>query len=189
VGLVLLMGLGLGTVYVLSQQQPTVASGLKRVVVSADAARSFDMKVKALEDAALQAKATGRSAPVQATFTEEELTSAVNAAAGSSTGPLAASDTQIHLSGGNVIATSNVTVQGFTLPVGIVATPTVSNGQVSMVVQQIQTGGLPLPDVVTQQIQSQLAREIDPATLGLPMTISSLQIQNGQLVVSGTTQP
>lgn len=189
VGLVLLAAVGGGSVYVLSQQQPTVATGMKKVPVSAAAAKSFDDKMKALEEAAAAAKASGKSAPVTATFTEEELTSAANQASSTTSGALAATDTQIHLSGGNVIATSNVTVEGISIPLGVVATPTVVNGQLQMVVQQIQTGALPLPDAVKQQIQAQVGQAIDPASLGLPMDISSLQIQNGQLVLSGTTKP
>lgn len=191
IGVVLLVGIAGGGLYVLSQQQPTVASGMKKVPVTAAAAKSFDDKIKALEKAAVDAKASGKSVPVQTTFTEEELTSAVNqATSGSSTtGGLAATDTQIHLAGGNVVATSNVTVQGITIPIGVVATPTVVNGQVTMVVQQIQTGALPLPDAVKQQIQAQVGQAIDPAALGLPMTISNLQIQNGQIVLSGSTKP
>ncbi len=189
VGLALLVAVGGGSVYVLSQQQPTVATGLKKVPVSATAAKSFDDKMKALEEAAAAAKASGKSAPVTATFTEEELTSAANQASSTTSGALAATDTQIHLSGGNVIATSNVTVEGISIPLGVVATPTVVNGQLQMVVQQIQTGALPLPDAVKQQIQAQVGQAIDPASLGLPMDISSLQIQNGQLVLSGTTKP
>ncbi len=194
IGVVLLVGIAGGGLYVLSQQQPTVASGMKKVPVTAAAAKSFDDKIKVLEKVAADAKASGKSVPVQTTFTEEELTSAVNQAAGSAsgsgaTGGLAATDTQIHLAGGNVVATSNVTVQGITIPIGVVATPTVVNGQVTMVVQQIQTGALPLPDAVKQQIQAQVGQAIDPTALGLPMNISNLQIQNGQIVLSGSTKP
>lgn len=188
VGLVLLVGVAGGGLYVLSQQQPTVAAGLKKVPVTAGAAKSFDDKVKALEAAAAAAKASGKSTPVTATFTEEELTSAADQAASNTSGGLAATDTQIHLSGGNVIATSTVTVQGISVPVGVVATPTVVNGQVQMVVQQIQTGALPLPDSITKQIQAQVGQAISPSSLGIPINVSSLQIQNGQLVLSGTTQ-
>lgn len=179
-----------GAVYVVSQQQPTIGTGLGKVPSTAKAAQSFDDKIAALEKAAADAKASGRAAPVQATFTEEELTSAANeAAAGASLGGLAATDTQIHLKDGNVVATSNVTVQGLTIPIGVVATPTVVNGQVTMVVQQIQTGTTPLPDALKQQLQSQVGRAIDPAVLGLPMTVSSLQVVNGQLVLTGTAKP
>ncbi len=189
VGLVLVVGLAGGGVYVLSQQQPSVAAGLETVPVSSAAARSFDDKVKALTAAAAAAKASGTAVPVTATFTEAELTSAASQASSGTSGGLAATGTQIHLSGGNVIATSNVTVQGITIPVGVVATPTVVNGQVQMVVQQIQTGALPLPQSITQQIQAQVGQAISPSALGIPMDVSSLQIQNGQLVLTGTTQP
>jgi DUF2993 family protein len=187
---VLVVAVGGGALYVASQQQPTIAHGLTKVPVTATAAQSFDDKVKALEKAAAAAKSSGTSTPIQATFTEEELTSAANqATAGMTAGGVATSDTQIHLQGGNVIATSNVNVQGLTIPIGVVATPTVVNGQVTMVVQQIQTGGIPLPDALKQQLQSQVGQAIDPSALGLPLNVSNLQIQNGQLVLTGTAKP
>jgi uncharacterized protein YpmS len=189
-GLALLIVVAGGGVYVLSQQPPALASGLTKVPITAKAAQSFDDKVKALEKAAADAKSSGKATPIQATFTEEELTSAANqATAGATTGGLAASNTQIHLQGGNVIATSNVSMQGLSIPIGVVATPTVVNGQVTMVVQQIQTGGIPLPDALKQQLQSQVGQAIDPSALGLPLNLSDLQIQNGQLVLTGTAKP
>ncbi len=187
--LVLLVVIGGGGVYVLSQQSPSVASGLKKVPVSSQASKSFDDKVKVLEKALADAKASGKAAPVQVSFTEEELTSKAAEASSSLTGGLAAKDTQIHLSGSDVIATSTVTVQGLSVPLGVVATPVVENGQTKIVVQQIQTGGLPLPDALRQQIEAQIGKAVDPTALGLPFDVSKLQVVNGQLVISGTAKP
>ncbi len=64
---------------------------MKKIPVTAEAAKSFDDKVKALEKAAADAKASGKSTPVQATFTEAELTSAVNQATASGSGATARS--------------------------------------------------------------------------------------------------
>lgn len=187
--LVLLAGVGGGGLYMLAQQKPAIGAGLKPVVVSKQAEQSFEDKIHAMEQAATAAKASGKAQPVTETFTEAELTSAANASLTSAPGGVQTTDTQIHLSNGNVVATSTVSVAGFNVPVGIVATPTVQNGQVQMVVQQVQTGGFPLPDAVNQQLQSQIGRSIDPSAFGIPLSVSSLQVQNGQLVVQGTAKP
>ncbi len=189
VGLALLVAIGGGGLYVLSQQKPAIGAGLKPIPVTKQAEQSFDDKIKAMEQAAAAAKASGKAQPVSQTFTEAELTSAANSYAAGAPAGLQTTDTQIHLSGGNVVATSNVNVAGLSVPVGIVATPTVQNGQVHMVVQQVQTGGFPLPDALNQQLQSQIGRSIDPSAFGIPMTLSNLQVQNGQLVVQGTAKP
>jgi hypothetical protein len=188
--LVLLGGLAYGTVQVLSQlqQQPQVAAGLKRIETTPAAVRSFDDKLKSVQTAADEAKRTGKAAPVEVTFTEQELTSKLAEASGA-LGGIATTDTQIHLSGGNVVATSKVSVQGIDVSVGIVATPVVEAGQAKLVVKEVQTGGVPLPDALKQQIQSQIGKVIDPNALGLPFDIAKVQIVDGKVVITGTAKP
>lgn len=189
-GLLLIASLGYGTAQVLSQlqQQPQVAAGLKRIVVTPDAAQSFDDKVRTIERAADDARRTGKATPVEVTFTEQELTSRL-AREGDRLGGLAATDTQIHFSGGNVVATAKVTVQGIDLTLGVVATPVVEGGQTRLVVKEIQTGGLPIPDALKEQIRSQVGQAIDPGALGLPFAISTVRIIDGKVVITGTAKP
>lgn len=190
VGLLLFVVLTGGGVLVLAKQQSNVAAGLKPVTASTQAVQSFDSKVDVLNAAAAEAKKTGKAQAVEVSFTEEELTSKAGQATGSigDTG-IAATDTQIHLSGSNVVATTTVTLQGISVNVGIVATPIVVNGQTQIVVKDIQTGALPLPDAVKQQINAAIGQAIDPSKLGLPMDISDLTIVDGKLVVKGKTKP
>lgn len=186
--LIVLAGVGL---YVAAQQEPNVAQGLKAVPTSSAAAQSFDSKVDALNRAAADAKKTGKAVPVEVGFTEQELTAMAAQAAASQSADSAfqATDTQIHLSGDQIIATSTVTVSGVSVNIGVVAVPTVVNGQTQIIVQQVQTGALPLPDAIKNQINAQLGQAIDPAKLGLPIDVSQFQIVNGQLVITGTAKP
>ena len=179
-----------GGAFVLAKQQPHVAAGLKPVTSSTQAVRSFDAKVDALKAAQDTATKTGTSQPVEVTFTEEELTSKATQVNGpiGDTG-LAATGTQVHLAGGTVVATSTVTVQGISVNVGVVATPTLVNGRVQIVVTDVQTGTLPLPDAVKQQINAAVGQASDPAKLGLPVDISKLTITDGKLVLQGTAKP
>lgn len=189
-GVVLLGVLGGGGALVLAKQTPSVANGLKPVVASTAAAQSFDAKLDALNAAVAVAKRTGKAQPVTVTFTEAELTSKANAAGSAlnDTG-LAATDTQVHLAGGNIVATASVTFQGISLTVGIVAAPSVVNGQTRIVIKEIQTGALPIPDVIKEQLTARLGQAIDPSTLGLPIDVSALTIVNGTLVVTGQARP
>jgi cell pole-organizing protein PopZ len=189
-GLLLLVVLAGGGAFVLAKQQPSVANGLAPVVASAQAAQSFDAKVDTLKAAQAEAQKTGKAQPVEIAFTEQELTSKADQASGViGDSGIAATETQIHLSGGNVIATSSITVQGFSLIVGVVATPVVENGQTKIIVKDVQTGALPLPDAVKAQINAAIGQAIDPSKLGLPIDISNMTIVNGQLVVKGTAEP
>jgi hypothetical protein len=189
-GLLLLVVLAGGSVFVLAKQTPSVANGLKPVVVTTEAAKSFDSKVDTMTAANAEAKKTGKTQTVEVSFTEEELTSKASQATGpiGDTG-LAATETQVHLSGGNVIATSTVTVQGISVNIGVVATPVVVNGKTQIIVKEVQTGALPLPDAVKQQINAAVGQAIDPSKLGLPIDVSNLTIVDGKLVVKGTTKP
>jgi hypothetical protein len=192
--LVLFGALGYGGVQVYSEYQrqqdaqARLTAGLKRIAVTQAAALSFDDKVAALEKAADDAKRTGKATPVEVTFTEQELTSKL-AEAGTIVGPIAATDTQIHLTGGNVVATSRVTVQGIDVNVAVVATPVVEGGQAKLVVKDLQTGGVPLPDAIKKEIQAQLGQAIDPRSLGLPFDITKVTIVDGKVVISGTAKP
>lgn len=188
-GVILLAAIA-GGAYVLSQQQPSVASGLKRVEVTKQASQSFDEKVRTIQAAADEAKRTGKATPVEVTFSEQELTSKVAEASASVVGGgLTATDTQIHLADGNIVATSKVNVQGVDLNIGVVAAPVVQDGRTTIVVKEIQTGALPIPDALKQQIQAQVGQAVDPRSLGLPFDVSKVQIVDGKIVIAGTAKP
>jgi hypothetical protein len=184
------MALATGGALVLAKQQPTIANGLRPVTASIQAAQSFDLKADTLKTAQAEAKRTGTAQAVEVAFNEEELTSKASQATGpiGDTG-LAAEDTQVHLVGGNIVATSVVTVQGISISVGIVATPAVEGGATKIVIRDIQTGALPLPDAIRQQINAAVGQAIDPARLGLPVDVSSLTVVGNQLVLKGTAKP
>ncbi|GEM_PF-603920 len=189
-GLVVLAVVAVGGAAVLAQQKPSVGRDLRPVTVSGTAARSFDDKVDHLAKAAAEAKRTGKAVPVEISLSEEELTSKVSIVA-SQPNPagIVGTNTQVHLQGGNVIATSDVTVQGVPLSIGVVAQPTIVNGTVQIIVKEIQTGALPLPDAIKQQLNAQIGQAIDPAKLGLPIDVSKLQVVDGKLVIGGTAKP
>jgi hypothetical protein len=190
VGIVLVVCLAGGGLYVAAQQKPGVAQGLKAVPASSAAAKSFDQKIDAMNKTIAEAKKTGKAQAVEVSFTEEELTSKATQATSTSGGSgITGQNTEIHLQGGNIIATSTVTVSGVSVNLGIVATPTVVNGQTQIVVKEVQTGALPLPDAVKEQINAQIGTAVDPAKLGLPFDVSQLQVVDGKLVIKGTAKP
>jgi hypothetical protein len=63
------------------------------------------------------------------------------------------------------------------------------NGQTQIIVKEVQTGALPLPDAIKQQINAQIGNAIDPSKLGLPFDVSQLQIVDGKLVIKGSAKP
>jgi len=185
---VIVAGAGL---YVAARQQPGVAQGLKAIAASSAAAKAFDDKVDVIKKAADEAKRTGKTQPVEVSFTEEELTSKASESTvnpGNDIG-ITTQGTQIHLVGTQIIATSTVTVSGVSVNLGIVAEPVVVNGQTQIVIREVQTGALPIPDAIKQQINDQIGNAVDPSRLGLPIDVSLLQVVDGKLVIKGTAKP
>ncbi len=82
-----------------------------------------------------------------------------------------------------------MSVQGLQLNVGVVAVPVVEGGKTKIVVKEIQTGALPVPDAIKQQIEAQIGKAVDPSSLGLPFDISQMKIVDGKIVISGTAKP
>lgn len=181
--------LGGGGLYVLSQRQPSVADGLASVAASEAAARSFDETIAALYAAVEEAKRSGTAREVTLTLTEEELTSKARQLTTIGDGSAVATDAQIHLRDGKIIATSRVTLQGLTLNLGVVATPVVEDGRTKIVISEIQTGALPLPDALRTELNEQIGASIDPMTFGLPVDIRDVTIADGTIVLTGTAQP
>ena len=189
-GFLLLAVLAVGGVFVLAQQKPSVGQNLKAVPVTPAAAKSFDDKITTVVKAAEEAKRTGKAVPVEITLTEEELTSKISSVA---TQPndagLATKNTQIRLQDGNVVATSDITIQGLQLSVGVVAQPVIVNGVTQIVVKELQTGALPLPDAIKQQLNAQIGQAMDPTKLGLPMDVSKIQVVDGKIIIGGSAKP
>lgn len=188
VAIVALVVVAGGAAYVLAQQEPAVGSGLAPVPVTKEAARSFDTKAQALVDAADQVKRTGKAQPFEVTFTEAELTS--------KTGELARSlpdfpytNTQVHIAGSDVVITSTATLAGIPINVGVVATPTVVDGKLQVVVKRVDTGALPLGAALRSQIEAQLQQALDWSRAGLAVDFAALQVADGKIVAKGQLNP
>jgi len=188
--LVMLMVVGGGgAVYVLAQQSPQLGSDLARVETSTQAATTFDQKIEAVQAAVDEAKKTGTAQRVTISFTEAELTSKAALATSSLTGGLVATDPQIHLRAGSIVLTAGVSIQGFPLKLAVMAIPTVIDGKTSFAIKEVQTGSLPLPDAIRQQLDAQIAKILDPEALGIPLEVTRLEVQNGKLVFEGVAKP
>lgn len=187
--LLALLVLGGGGAFVLSQQEPSIAAGLPPIVASAEAAASFDAKIESLNAAVEEARRTGLAREVELELTEEELTSKAQQTTTIGDGSAVATETKVHLRNGDIVATSKVNIQGFDLRIGVVATLLVENGQTKIVVKEIQTGALPIPDAVKAELNEQIGSAVDPRSLGLPIDVSQLTVADGRIVIKGTARP
>ncbi|OGO69730.1 MAG: hypothetical protein A3H36_02620 [Chloroflexi bacterium RIFCSPLOWO2_02_FULL_71_16] len=188
--LVLLLVLGgAGLAYLMSQQQPEAASGLRPVRTSVKDAVTFDEKIASVEVAIETAKRTSTAQRVSLLFTDAELTSRAALAADQLTGGIVATDPQIHVRAGSVLLTAGVSFQGFPLNLAVVAIPVAVDGRTSIGIQEIQTGGLPLPDLIKKELDAQIAKILDPATLGIPLDVTRIEAREGSLLVELVANP
>ena len=173
-----------------ARQKPAISRNLSPVAISPAAVKSFDQKASTLQQAVDAAKQTGTAQAVSVTFTEAELTSkAAEALRQLPDSLLKADNLELHLVDNGVVATSTIDVAGVPVSIAVVAEPLTIDGTTTFVIKDVQTGAIALPDGLRAQIDSQLQQQISPATLNLPFDVTSLQIENGQLVLQATVNP
>lgn len=187
VALLLVAGGG-AAAYLLSQAEPETASGLPPVPASTEAAAAFDEKVLAVQAAVDAAKQTGTAQPVSLVLTEAELTSKAALAVRSFTGGVIPTDPQIHLRPGNVVLTAGISVQGFPMKLAVTAIPVVVEGRPSFSIDEIDTP-LPLPDGVKKEIDDQIAKILSPESLALGFEVTTIEVQEGRLLLEGIARP
>ena len=179
-----------GAALIAARQKPAIARNLSPVAISPAAVKSFDQKASTLQQAVDAAKQTGTAQAVSVTFTEAELTSkAAEALRQLPDSLLKADNLELHLVDNGVVATSTIDVAGVPVSIAVVAEPLTIDGTTTFVIKDVQTGAIALPDGLRAQIDSQLQQQISPATLNLPFDVTSLQIENGQLVLQATVNP
>jgi uncharacterized protein YpmS len=166
---VLLLSAGVGLWAI---QQPAVV--LAPVPVSAAAAASAQTKISELQGAA---RKPGQAATV--TLSNTEMTSYI-----ASRAPSNVSGLEVHASSGDLVATGTMKVSGLSIPVTVhVAVSSSSGGQPQFKVTSIDTGALPLPGGVVDQISGKIESMLAQATSG-PSKVTSIQLNDGQLTVS-----
>lgn len=176
--------------FVATRQKPAIARNLTPVAISPAAVESFDQKADTLQQAVDAAKQSGIAQAVTVTFSEAELTSkAAEALRQLPDSVIKADNLELHLVDNGVVATSTIDVAGVPVSIAVVAEPVTTDGTTIFVIKDIQTGAIALPDSLRTQIDSQLQQQISPATLNLPFDVTSLQIENAQLVLRATANP
>ena len=166
-------------VVVMALRTPT----LSLVPASAEAAKSFDEKIAAIELARLQ----GNAKPAH--ITELELTSKLQEsieAAPAAQGPVKLTSASVHLEDDAFVAVLSVSVSGKDLYVTFSGTLGVLDGSLQIRPSAVSMGSLPIPlwaaaGALQRQLDSPAARE----QMRLPDIIKDVRIENGELIVEG----
>lgn len=156
-------------------QPPATAQQITPVVVSSAAAASFDQKVATVQAA---------KAPVTIEITEQEATSKLVATIAADPTLPQIENPQVSFRDGKVLVSG--TSHDAPIPVTIVVTGRIAarDGKLVTTVEQIDSGRIPLPAAIQQQITA-LATNTDRLNEGLPIAVTEVRVLDGKLVLTG----
>lgn len=179
--LVCIVALGLGGLYYFVTRPASIQVSATVVPTSAAAAASFDDKVSTIISAPMNQPAT-------VTLTDQELTSKFaeevkmyQAEYGADIQNPQVSSHDGHVYFGGQAKTNSLPVR---VDLVIVTTPQARNGQLHLQVVQIESGRVPLPDSLKNQIVSSI-QDDNTLNSNLPITVDNVEVLTGALRLTG----
>lgn len=176
-----------GVAYALMRGSSELASQVKPVVTSAEAAQRLDTKLEDLEKAA---KAASPGTTVSLILTEEEVNSKIAAELSKADIPenIDVKDVTVNLRDGEVLASARVNISGIQTTVGVKAKVEVADGKASIVVQNLDLGKLPVPQALKDRITGLIPGDGKISLSDIPVDLQDIQIVDGQIVLRGVTR-
>lgn len=164
-------------------------SDLPRVTVDDVAIARANEKVQAFAEQSERARATGLPVPVQLNWTQEELTYLARDWGRQGQWYGSVPDLQLMLVEGQMTLTGTFHVLGFEFPFRIDVAVRIENSQRVVEMTRLQVGQLFLPGFVRGVLLGLASRTVDAGVPRVPLTIESLVITNGEMLVSGAAIP
>ena len=129
-----------------------------------------------------------RQAPFRVTFSEQQITDELSAYMNSS-GDTTFSDVVVTLQPGVALITGKVRVLGFSVSAKATTTVVLVDGRPRLKVLQLDALGGLIPGAIKDRIMQMIEQQTDLPLLGdLPVTIDKVDIQTGQVIVTGQTR-
>jgi hypothetical protein len=185
IGIIVLFALLLG--YYLYSLSPSIQARLIPVAVSADAVQSFDQKLDELESQIEAAVGAGENREVSLTITEKEINSKLVQMLAEGELPLL-KRILINFGDGYFLTYAVVDAPGIDAKTGLMGQVEIIEGQPKIVLDEFNLGKLPLPKSVDKRAEQLLNIVV---TLQLPevsLDITSVEIKNQQLTITGITK-
>ncbi len=173
--LVLIAAALLGGAAYLLTQPPALAAGLTPLPVSSAAAGRFDQKVAAIANAA---------APTTVEITDQEATSKFAAALAADPAAPQVADPRVAFRDGRVYLSGTTRDTPIPVNVVVVARAEARDGRLVATVERIDTGRLPLPGPLRDQITAAVA-SLDRLNDDLPIYVTDLRVLDGRLALTG----
>ena len=172
---ILLVAAALGGAAYLLNEPRALAEGAPPVVVSGEAAESFDRKVATIRRA---------DGPVTVEIDDREATSKLAEALAANPETPQIDNPQVNFRDGRIYVSG--TARDAPLPVKIVVAGRVEarDGRLVATVEQIDSGRIPLPAAVRDRI-TRAATDLDDLNRALPIYVSEVRVLDGRLALTG----
>jgi hypothetical protein len=191
VGLLVVVGIGVLVYRAMNQTRGPAqvalapSPGAAQQGSAAPQAAALDARLSSAEAQIRQAAAAGQHTPVSFTITDPELTARVNQAISNGEVQLPISNVQVTTTPGLVTVRGQATSPIGAVPFTLTAVPKVASGKAQLQVTGVDFGGFPVPGPLANQLTSAVGS--DNLLGDVPLTVTSFQAQQNQLVLSGTT--
>ncbi|MCD6358638.1 MAG: hypothetical protein J7L90_01605 [Dehalococcoidia bacterium] len=169
-------------------QPSDIAQEVSLVTVSDEAVRSLDDKVNEFAERMAEAPDGERMALV---LTDDEITSKLVEELSSADVelPLDMENPLISFVDDKIFASAEVEISGFRTTLGIEARVEVQGDKLKVVIDEVNLGSLPLPGVVIDKIKENIIPEdellLDLDDIDIPIDISNVRVEDGQLLLEG----
>lgn len=158
----------------------------EEVAVSAEAAQSFDLKLRNAKAEIETAVNTGQKKEVTLSITDKEVNSKVTQI--KAKGELPVRELLINFRNGDFLAYAVVDTPGVNAKIGAIGRVEVVNGTPKIVITDFNLGKLPLPKTINRRVEQILNIMVSLQLSDVSVEISNVQIKNHQLTIIGTTK-
>lgn len=172
--------------YYLYSLSPRIHARLTPVAVSAEAAESFDLKLRSAKTEIETAVSAGQKKELALSITDKEINSKVTQM--KAKGELPARELLINFGDGYFLAYAVVDTPGVNAKIGAIGGVEVVKGTPKIVITEFNLGKLPLPKTINKRVEQILNIIVSLQLADLPLEITNVRIKNHQLIILGTTK-
>jgi len=171
-------------VWILISRPSGIAAQVTPVASTAEASQSLDNKWNDFSNTVNQSK---KGTQVSVTLTQEEVTSKINDAVKTVALPsgLTVGKMSVNLTAGKILLAADAKYLMFSAHAGMSAVVNIVNGQPLIVVTNIDMGSLPIPQSMKDQLKGLIPADTLIKTGQMAFEVQNVQIDNGQMVISG----
>ena len=169
--------------YYLYSLSPRIRAQMVPVAVTAEAAQSLDQKIETLETEIDEAVAAGQEREMSFVVTEKELNSKLIELLAE--GELQLNEVLVNFREGYFLVYAVVDVPGVAARMGAKGHLQVVDGDAKVLIEDFDLGKLPMPQSANSGIEQLLDIMISLKLADLPLELTGIEINNGELTASG----